>query len=216
VGRRRANGLLDDVLGVEQLDEEIAAGLGYLVAVGSPSGADSSPSRVPVRDDQLTLDVRDATTLYEVQPMWDLFEPPQDVVGSPSITRNAWGRGIADHIAPRLGRLRHRYELFESVQLLHGLLERSQPSIRAASLGPDVSLHVWETPADTRVFLVNMTSVDRSGRCSPLAAQKLVVPLGAAVRSHRGARITTSPSDDGQIVEIDHLGAWDCLVVSRP
>jgi hypothetical protein len=210
-GQVRDRPLLAAVLGVEQLPAELHAGLGYLVA----TGATGRPGRIPARDAQLELRPVNADVLYEMHAMWDLFEPPPDVVGVPSVTRNRYGAGLADHIAIGLGRLRWRYELFEAAQLLAALLAPTPAAIRGAGVGPEVSLHVWQTESDTRVFLVNTTSVDRTGRCSTLGPQRLVVPAGTTVRSLRGGTTRCTTEDGEIVVELDRLGTWDCLVLSN-
>ncbi|MFM7536761.1 MAG: family 10 glycosylhydrolase [Acidimicrobiales bacterium] len=217
-GRWRTDGLLDDVLGVHQLAETVAAGLGYLV--GLPvEGRRVLPARTPVRDDQHRLEVRSANVLAEMTPMWDLFTPAPDVVGVPAITRNRFGAGIADHVAPGLGRLRYRFELFEALDVLdallaHTLLDHGPATIRGRHLGPEVALHCWASGAVRHLFLVNGSSLDTTGRVAVLAEQSVVVPAGTKVRSLRGTGLKIEAFGPDRLVTLDRLADWECLILS--
>ena len=208
-GRWRGTGLLDDVLGLRQTADSVAAGLGYVVAAPD-SGL---PTRTPVRDDQYSLEVTTATVLAEVTPMWDLFEPPPEVEGHPSVTRHRVERGTADHIAIGLGRLRYRYELFEAVDLVRALLASTGSQISGTELGPQVGLHTWSSEAGLHVFLVNMTSLDTTGCVPVLADQVITVPGGASVSSVRGTALRVEQRGAAQRVTVPSLRHWDCLVV---
>lgn len=210
-GRWRDHGVLDDVLGVVQQPDTIAAGLGYLVA--APSGGEGLPSRTPVRDDQHLLHVTSATVLADTTPMWDLFTPPADVEGVPAVTRHRIGDGIADHVAPGLGRLRHRFELFEATDVLRALLAATPGAVRGVTLAPEVALHAWRSPQGLHVFVVNMTSLEATGRVAVLADQRLELPAGR-VTSVRGTDLSVEPSGTGLVVTLHRLGDWDCLVVA--
>lgn len=211
-GRWRSNGLLDDVLGVHQRPETIAAGLGYLVGLTTQAGR-VLPARTPVRDDQQMLDVTTADVLAEMTPMWDLFEPAPDVEGVPSVTRNRFGAGTADLVAPGIGRLRYRYELFESTELMRALLAETPATVRGDRLGPEVAIHKWTSPLGMHVFLVNMSSLDSTGRVAVLADQSLIVPAGMRITSFRGSDVVAEPHGTEQLVTLSRLGDWDCLVI---
>lgn len=211
-GRPRDRGLLEDLLGVVQRHDVVAAGLGYLRRVGDVP-VDRALT-IPARDEQLTLQPRQADVLFEVTPMWDLFEPPADVVGQPSVTRHQFGSGCADHVALEIGRLRYRYELFEAKALLGGLLESSPSDIRGLTLGPQVALHTWRRGGEVRLFLINLSSLDVSGQIPHLASQSVIVPAGSEVYSVRRTPLRSTVCDGQQIVELAELGIWDCLIVS--
>ena len=219
-GAPRPEPLLTDVLGVRLGTESLHAGLGYLVATeasGLPAG-----TKIPVRDEQPVVDPVGAEPLFAVMPAWELFAPPAASPASPSVTRMAFGSGTAVYCGIALGRLRRRFELFEARQIARALLTASGAGalpVTGEGLGPEVGLHVWQTPDEVRIVLVNGTSVEATGRVSQLGPQTvrvdraLLAPEPTFV-SHRGSVVTVERDEDALVVTVDGLHEWDCLVAA--
>jgi hypothetical protein len=211
-GSPRPEPLLTDVLGARLLPEALHAGLGYLIA-------DDGGDRTPVRDEQPLIELAGAHPDHRVLPSWDLFAPPAEGPTSPSVLTHSYGRGRVCYSGLRLGRLRRRFEGFETRELLQRLLTPllgGPLPVTGPTLGPEVALHAWRSDPGLAVFLVNFTSLEGTGRVSRLAAQTFdvardLVPAGATAESLRGAPVALEPRGDRLVVTVDQLGTWDCV-----
>jgi hypothetical protein len=220
-GVMRPSGFLDDVLGIALGPGEVHAGIGYLVRPGSVM--DGTTPALPVRDEQPAVTPSGADVEFELLPAWDLFTPPAEVPTHPSITVHKFGSGRASYCGPSLGRIRLRFEDFETLGVLRTLVERVRPApplVEGVDLAPEVGLHVWHSEDETRIILVNFSSVEETGVAAPLARQRIRIAgrlHGPAATSHsvRGARIVAGPYEDGQMVELESVSDWDCIVVSE-
>jgi hypothetical protein len=217
-GVLRPGGELMDVLGVRLGPESLHTGLGYLVAhaaSGLPIG-----TKVPVRDEQPMVVPTTAEPLFDVMPSWELFAPPADVPASPSVTKNAFGDGVAVYCGIQLGRLRRRFELFEARRIVHRLLASgggSQLPVAGHSLGLEIGLHAWRTENELQIMLVNFTSVEMTGQATPVGPQNIridrtLLSSSPTVVSHRGNKVNVDDDDDAFVVTVEGLREWDCLI----
>ena len=211
---------LTDVLGVLLGPETLHTGLGYFVA---HAASDLPPgTRIPVRDEQPEVAPITAERLFDVMPSWELFAPPADVPASPSVTRNAFGDGVAVYCGIPLGRLRRRFELFEARGLLSRLLAAgggSRMPVVGHHLGPEIGLHAWRAGDDLRIILVNFTSLEMTGQATTLGPQtvridRTLLPPDPTVISHRGSQVSVDEDDDALVVTVEGLREWDCLIAA--
>jgi hypothetical protein len=209
---------LSDVLGVRLGPGTVHTGMGYLVAhatSGLPEGA-----KVPVRDEQPSVEVRTAEPLLDAMPSWELFAPPADVPPVPSVTRNRFGEGVAIYCGIQLGRLRRRFELFEARRIVRHLLAASGASempVIGSEIGPEVGLHVWRAGNEVRIMLVNFTSLEATGEAATLGRQSVridraLLPPDAWVVSHRGNPVHVTAKDNHLVITAETLEEWDCLI----
>jgi hypothetical protein len=208
--QRRPASLMEEVLGVSIRAERVHAGLGYLQ---DRSDRDHT-SLVPVRDEQPAIEVLTAEVIMSLVPSWDLFQPPAIEERHPGVTRNTYGKGIADYIGVQLGRLRKRFELFEAHQIIEMLIDRSLSPIAGVTVAPEVALHVWRTSTDMRVLLVNITSVDTTGRRTVVGRQTIRLSTEVStISSLRGSEVGVEAEGGDVTATIDRLDGWECLVV---
>jgi hypothetical protein len=217
-GALRPDAELMDMLGVRLGPETLHAGLGYLVAHAA-SGLPTN-TKVPVRDEQPVVAPTTAEPLFDVMPSWELFAPPADVPASPSVTKNAFGDGVAVYCGIQLGRLRRRFELFEARGIVRQLLASgrgSQLPVVGHSLGLEIGLHTWRTGNELRIILVNFTSLEMTGRTTTVGPQSIrldrsLLAAGPTVTSHRGNTVSAEAEDDALVVTVEELTEWDCLI----
>lgn len=213
-GEPRSEPLLADVLGVRLAVEPFHAGLGYLV----PHGGDPNAGRVPVRDEQPTVRLAGAEQHFDVMASWDLFSPPANEPVEPSVTMHGWGEGRVVYCGIRLGRLRRRYELFESRALLGELLGAvgADPRIHGGRMGTDVALHAWKGPGSISLMLVNFTGLDTTGTVAELGPQTMYVRSDLVderkpVVTARGAAVTVEDEGTRLAITLNGLAEWECI-----
>jgi hypothetical protein len=209
-----------DVMGVRLGPDTLHTGLGYLVAhaaSGLPAG-----TKVPIRDEQPVVMPTTAEPLFDVMPSWELFAPPANVPTSSSVTKNAFGDGIAVYCGIQLGRLRRRFELFEARRIAQLLLASgggSRLPVVGHTLGPEIGLHAWRTENELRVILINFTSLEMTGQATTVGPQavridRALLPAGPTVISHRGNKVKVEEDDDALVVTVEGLREWDCLIAA--
>lgn len=207
-GLPRSTQLLEALIGARLGPERKHAWLGYLIPRAETS------SRVLVRDEFPELGSVKSQVLYDIAPSRDLFAPPRLSDLSPGLVRNQVGKGVAFAIAPSLGRLRLRYELFEAVSLYRELLGSLDWQVRGDQLGPQVGLHVWRTNSELRVVLVNQSGISETSRLACLANQGVTIAGATKATSLRGSKLDVRTHSNGIHVNLHELRHWDCIVAS--